>query len=48
MSDIGSVHSYATEGLRLWRERVLPHGWKCPCLYCADARAAIIRGPHPR
>jgi len=39
--DHTEVSSYALRGLRLWQERVLPHGWHCPDLVCADARAYL-------
>ena len=39
MSDIVSVQSYASIGLRLWAEGKYPHGLVCPCLICADTRA---------
>ena len=38
-SDIGSVTSYASVGLRLWSAHTKPHGALCPCLICADTRA---------
>lgn len=38
MSDIGSVTSYATDGLRLWAAPLNRHGRLCPCLICGDTR----------
>ena len=38
MSDIGSVFTYASHGLRLWDLHKAPHGRICPCLICADTR----------
>ena len=38
-SDSDAVHSYASEGLRLWAAGTRPHGLVCPCLICADTRA---------
>jgi hypothetical protein len=38
VSDIGSVHNYATVGMRLWAARKAPHGPEHDCLTCADTR----------
>lgn len=45
MSDMGSVTSYATQGLRLWADPRSPHGDECPCLICADVRAYLGAPP---
>lgn len=45
MSDIGSVHSYASAGLRLWSQFNTTHGHKCGCLICADTRAYLGKPP---
>jgi hypothetical protein len=39
MSDIGSVTSYASRGMRLWTARTAPHGPEHECLTCGDTRA---------
>jgi hypothetical protein len=46
MSDMGTVTSYASEGLRLWAAGKYPHSpTSCGCLYCSDARAFLGRPP---
>lgn len=51
MSDIGSVHNYATVGLRLWADKRNDHNQRCPCCVCADTRAylgipALVPNPY--
>lgn len=41
MSDIGAVHSYCLDGLKLWAERKDPHGPLHDCCVCADTRAYL-------